>query len=131
MAPKSPKDAVGQLVKALNSGNLDAAVSLYEATAVLVAQPGKIARGTTALRDALSAFIALKPTLVARREQIIEAGDIALYASDWILKGTDPTGKPLEMRGQSSDVLRRRSDGRWLIAVDNPWGAAILDLPSR
>ena len=130
MAPKSPKDAVGQLVKALNSGNLDAAVSLYEATGVLVAQPGKIARGTTALRDALSAFIALKPTLVARREQIIEAGDIALYTSDWVLKGKDPTGKPLEMRGQSSDVLRRRSDGSWLIAVDNPWGTTILDLPA-
>jgi len=127
MVPKSPKDAVGQLVKALNSGDLDAAVSLYETTAVLVAQPGKIARGTTALREALSAFIALKPTLVARREQLIEAGDIALYASDWILTGTDPTGKPLEMRGRSSDVLRRRSDGSWLIAVDNPWGAAILD----
>ena len=127
MVPKSPKDAVGQLVKALNSGDLDAAVSLYETTAVLVAQPGKIARGTKALREALSAFIALKPTLVARREQLIEAGDIALYASDWILTGTDPTGKPLEMRGRSSDVLRRRSDGSWLIAVDNPWGAAILD----
>src|SRR2546425_8384386 len=34
--PKSPNDAVGQLINALNSGNLDAAVSLYEPSAVLV-----------------------------------------------------------------------------------------------
>jgi ketosteroid isomerase-like protein len=127
MAPKSPKDAVGQLVTALNSGNLDAAVSLYEPAAVLVAQPGKLARGTTALREALGAFIALNPTLVTRREQFIEADGVALYTSDWTLTGTDPTGKPLEMRGRSSDVLRRRSDGSWSIAVDNPWGPSVLD----
>ncbi len=127
MAPKSPKDAVGQLVNALNSGDLEAAVSLYESTAVLLALPGRAARGTTALREALGAFIALKPTLVARREQFIEAGDVSLYTSDWTLTGTDPTGKPVEMKGQSSDVLRRQSDGTWLIAVDNPWGPGILD----
>ena len=127
MGPKSPNDAVGQLINALNSGNLDAAVSLYEPSAVLVAQPGKVARGTTALRGALSAFIALKPTLVTRREQFIEADGVALYTSDWTLTGTDPTGKRLEMHGRSSDVLRRRSDGSWLIAVDNPWGPDVLD----
>src|SRR5256885_17102028 len=74
MGPKSPNDAVGQLINALNSGNLDAAVSLYEPSAVLVAQPGKVARGTTALREALSAFIALKPALVSRREPGIPGG---------------------------------------------------------
>jgi ketosteroid isomerase-like protein len=31
------------------------------------------------------------------------------------------------MGGVSSDVLRRQHDGRWLIAVDNPWGATILE----
>jgi hypothetical protein len=30
------------------------------------------------------------------------------------------------MGGESSDILRRQSDGRWLIAIDNPWGAQVL-----
>jgi ketosteroid isomerase-like protein len=30
------------------------------------------------------------------------------------------------MAGESSDVLRRQRDGRWLIALDNPWGADLL-----
>jgi len=30
------------------------------------------------------------------------------------------------MSGESSDILRRHKDGRWLIALDNPWGAQIL-----
>jgi ketosteroid isomerase-like protein len=31
------------------------------------------------------------------------------------------------MGGDSSDLLRRQQDGRWLIAVDNPWGAQLLE----
>src|SRR3989442_10074491 len=92
MGPKSPNDAVGQLINALNSGNLDAAVSLYEPSAVLVAQPGKVARGTTALREALSAFIALKPALVSRREEVIQVEGGGPYTSQLKLTGTDPTG---------------------------------------
>src|SRR5256885_11249998 len=88
MGPKSPNDAVGQLINALNSGNLDAAVSLYEPSAVLVAQPGKVARGTTALREALSAFIALKPALVSRRGRVISVEVGGLYTHDMVLTRT-------------------------------------------
>ena len=31
------------------------------------------------------------------------------------------------MGGESSDILRRQRDSRWLIAIDNPWGAQILE----
>jgi ketosteroid isomerase-like protein len=58
--------------------------------------------------------------------QVIEAGDIALYISRWRLDGTSPDGQPVSMAGESSDVLRRQRDGRWLIALDNPWGADLL-----
>src|SRR5438445_10332862 len=95
MGPKSPNDAVGQLINALNSGNLDAAVSLYEPSAILVPQPGKVARGTTALREALSAFMALKPALVSRREQFIEVDGVLLNTSEWTVRVTGPTGKGL------------------------------------
>src|SRR3989442_12299211 len=102
MGPKSPNDAVGQLINALNSGNLDAAVSLYEPSAVLVAQPGKVARGTTALREALSAFIALKPALVSRRGEVIQGDGGGLYTTGWTLPGTGPTGQRLHKARPSS-----------------------------
>ena len=59
-------------------------------------------------------------------EQVIEYGDLALYLSRWNLSGTDPSGKAVTMGGQSTDILRRQRDGRWLIAVDNPWGPQTL-----
>src|SRR2546430_14265021 len=98
MGPKSPNDAVGQLINALNSGNLDAAVSLYEPSAVLVAQPGKVARGTTALREALSAFIALKPALVSRRGQGNAVDGGGLHTTP----RPDPRMEPMGRRGHKS-----------------------------
>jgi ketosteroid isomerase-like protein len=121
-----PIDTVNQLVDAINQGDLDRAVAAYEAGAVLVAQPGQLARGSIQIREALAGFIVLQATLETEAQELIEAGDLALYVGRWSLRGTDPNGKPVAMAGESADVLRRQQDGRWRIAVDNPWGAGIL-----
>ena len=121
-----PVSTVDRLVDAINRADVESAVALYEKDAALVAQPGKVVRGTAQLREALSGFIAMKAKLHSEAQQVIEAGDVALYVSRWSLRGTDPGGKEVAMGGESSDVLRRQKDGRWLIALDNPWGAQIL-----
>ena len=123
----TPIDTVNELSAAINRGDLEAALALYEPNAVLVAQPGQIARGLTELRAALGRFIGLKPELRSETQNVIEADDMALYMGRWTLRGTDPSGQATTMGGVSSDVLRRQRDGRWLIAVDNPWGAKILE----
>jgi uncharacterized protein (TIGR02246 family) len=121
-----PASTVARLAEAINRGDLDGAATLYEKDAVLVVRPEQIARGRAQVRDALAGFIALKATLRTEAQQVIEAGEIALYVGRWSLRGTDPAGKPVAVSGESSDVLRRHKDGRWLIALDNPWGAQIL-----
>jgi uncharacterized protein (TIGR02246 family) len=122
----TPVHTVAKLVDAINGADLDAAVALYEKDALLVAQPGQQARGASEIRAALGGFVAMKAKLESKAEQVIEAGDVALYLGRWSLRGTGPDGKPLAMGGESTDVLRRQKDGRWLIALDNPWGSQIL-----
>lgn len=126
MAAHGPKEVVSQLIEALNKGNLEAALGLYEPEAVMVAAPGTLASGKEALRKALAGFIALRPTIRSVTQTVIEAGGLAQYCSEWTLAGTDPAGKPVTMTGKSSDVLRKQPDGTWKIVVDNPWGTAIL-----
>ena len=125
MTPNS-LDTIKKLTEAINKGDIDTALSFYHDQAVLISQPGSIARGKDAIRTALEGFVSLKPSLRAEAHQLVEAGDIALYCSIWVLVGTSPEGKPVEMTGISSDVLRRQNDGHWLIAVDNPWGTSIV-----
>ncbi len=122
----SPREAVAQFVGAMNNGDLETALTVYEPGASLVVKPGVVVTGTVALREALAGFVALKPTLTTESQQVMEAGDVALYCSRWSLRGTDPAGNPVHMGGRSSDVLRRQPDGNWLIALDNPWGTDIV-----
>ncbi len=121
-----PIDTVAQLVQAINRGDLAAAVTLYESTAILVVRPGKLARGTAEIREALAGFVALKAILRSEEQRVLEADNVALYLGRWSLQGEDPAGRPVALSGESTDVLRRQSDGRWLIALDNPWGAQLL-----
>lgn len=126
MSGQSAIDTVNKLTEAINRGDLNAAVALYESQATLVAEPGKLAKGTDAIRTALQDLITLRPTLKGETHQVIEGENLALFCSKWRLKGTAPDGKPVEMGGTSSDVLRRQADGSWLIVIDNPWGTEIL-----
>lgn len=87
-----PIDTVNELVDAINRGDLERAVVAYEPGAVLLIQPGQLARGSSQLREALAGFIALKPTLTSEAHEVIEAGDVALYMGRWN-RGTDPAGK--------------------------------------
>ena len=124
-----PIDTVNQLVQAINRRDAESALGLYEPDAVLVIQPGQVARGAVQLREALAGFAALEPTLESETQHVIQAGDVALYLGRWTLRGTDPTGQPLIMGGESTDILRRQPDGEWRIAVDNPWGFRVLPGP--
>ena len=123
----NPTETLNKLVEAINQGNLDAAVACYEAQAILIYEPGQAAMGTKALREALGGFIAMKTVIVPEKQKITQTGDLALYTSKWSATGLGPNGAVIKMSGSSSDVLRRQADGRWLIAIDNPFGAAILN----
>ena len=33
-----------------------------------------------------------------------------------------PNGKPINLTGNGTVVLRQQSDGSWLMVIENPWG---------
>jgi len=126
MPSSSPEETAEAFFSAFNNEDIDAVVALYEPEAVLVAQPGQTAQGTTALREALREFLAMKPTLTPEKSKLVTAGDIALSVVKWTLNGTGPDGQAVQMEGTTSDILRRQPNGTWLFVIDNPWGAGIL-----
>jgi len=122
MPARNPEALDRLFAEALNGGNLDALVALYEPNANLMPEPGKVVVGTKAIREALSGFLAAKPTITMTIKIIAQTGDIALITSKWGLTGTGPDGTPLKVGGQSAEVARRQPDGTWLFVIDNPWG---------
>ena len=122
MPAANPEDVNLLMGEALSSGNLDAAMDLYEADAAFVPQPGQIVIGP-AVRDAVKAFIALKPQLHIEVTSVTRSGDLALLTSSWTLDGTGPDGSALKMSGRGTEVVRQQPDGSWRFAIDNPYGA--------
>jgi uncharacterized protein (TIGR02246 family) len=122
MAARSPDDLDRLFADALNAGNLDALVALYEPTASLCPSPGQRVSGHAAIRDALAGFLAAKPRMTMTVRTIAQAGDVALTTAQWKLDMTGPDGKPGQMSGQSVEVVRRQADGSWRFAIDEPFG---------
>ena len=124
LTPSALFDAV---VESRNRGDEADFLTCYEMTATIVPQPGTIARGHEALKAFLQFFVALHPTFTVLKREFVSGDGITLHLSSWTLTGTDPSGSPLNWSGRTCDVLRQQSDGSWLVAVDNPWGTALLD----
>jgi uncharacterized protein (TIGR02246 family) len=118
----TPEQVLASIVEGINTGNLDALMSLYEPEAAFATQPGSLAHGLEGIRGGLAGFIAMKGTLDIKVTRVLEANGLALVIGVWSFAGTGPDGQPVQLTAQNADVLRRQADGSWRFAIDNPWG---------
>jgi uncharacterized protein (TIGR02246 family) len=122
MSNGTPEQLLQSIVEGINTGNLDALVTLYEPEAGFASQPGSLARGPAGVREALAGFIAMKGKLDLEVTRVLTASDLALVTTAWSFAGTGPGGEPVNLASRSADVLRRQADGSWRFVIDNPWG---------
>jgi uncharacterized protein (TIGR02246 family) len=122
MSRETPEQVLKTIVDGINSGNLEALMSLYEPDAAFATQPGSLAHGPEGVRQSLTAFIAMKGTLDLKVTRVLEAGGLALVAGHWSFTGTGSDGAAVTLTGHNADVLRRQADGSWRFVIDNPWG---------
>jgi uncharacterized protein (TIGR02246 family) len=122
MPTGTPEQVLKSIVDGINTGNLDALMTLYEPEAAFAAQPGSLKHGLSGVRESLAGFIAMKGTLDLKVKGVLEASDLALVTGEWSFTGTGPDGEPVKLTGHNADVLRRQSDGSWRFVIDNPWG---------
>lgn len=116
-----------RLVEHRGRGEIAEALACYEPGATIVVQPGQVGSGPAAVRGVLEFFAASRATFTVLARTLLEGDGVALHLSRWSLQGVDPAGAELRLTGRSADVARRRPDGTWLVAVDDPWGTALLD----
>ena len=123
MNPDDPVVLDLEFERRLNARDLDGLMQLYEPEAALMPMPGSVVVGAAAVRGALAGFIAANPAIRTRGRLVARTGDLALLANDWTLEIDGPDGKRTTMTGSAIEVARRQPDGRWLFALDMPFGA--------
>jgi len=118
----TPERVLQSIVEGINSGNLDALMTLYEPRAAFAIAPGQLARELPGIRQGLSAFVAMKGTLHLEVTRVLEVDDLALVTGVWSFDRTASDGQHVHLSAHNADVLRRQSDGSWRFVIDNPWG---------
>ena len=104
-----------------NRGDLDGLLDLYEKDALFVPEPNASAIvGPKAIREWMTGFPLRYPRIDLRTHAVHERDAEAIVYSDWTITGTGDDG-PTRWNGQAVVMLRRQTDGTWLLAFDDPF----------
>jgi ketosteroid isomerase-like protein len=121
----TPKEFLKSYVEKFNAKNVSSLIDMYETDACFKVQPGHVVRSLENIRQSLQGFIDMNGNLQSNVKGVIQASNLALVNTEWLFSGTGPDGKPLNIGGKATDVLRQQPDGTWRIVIDNPWGSDI------
>jgi uncharacterized protein (TIGR02246 family) len=111
---------------AITAQDFDALMGFYAQDAVLVVEPGRIARGKPQIRSAFEAIArhfgdAL--TVSQGAAQVLEGDGTALVIMETLLHVED--AEPVIRR--ATYVFRQDATSSWLCTIDNSYGTDLLD----
>jgi ketosteroid isomerase-like protein len=118
----TPEDLLNSQVEEFNRDNISFLMTLYENDACFVSKPGQVVKNPESIRQTLQSLIDMGGKLEAKPKRVLLASDLALLITEWSINGNEPNGKPINLTGRGTVVLRRQSDGTWLLVIENPWG---------
>ena len=118
----TPENLLNSQVKEFNNGNIGFLMTLYEKDACFASKPGQVVKDKERIRRTFQGLIDMGGKLEPRAKRVLQAGNLARLITEWSLSGTEPDGKPFNLSGRGTIVLRRQSDDTWLINTENPWG---------
>ena len=116
---------INRMTSAFSARDIETIMSTYAPNAVVVGEPDKPVTGDAALRAMFAAFIQTGVAFTYGAHEVVIAGDTALHLMKWSAPG--PDGKAIN--ALSVAVLRRQSDGNWLMVIDHPFGDGVMQEP--
>jgi len=120
------EDSARYFQNCVRNGDVEGALDCFDDEAIYVTGIGTFVSGKENIRKALEQVCGLKPDLQAQRSTGFTVDNITAWVDEWTMKATLPDGTKLEMRGTSSDILKKQPNGNWAYLVDNPYGAEYL-----
>lgn len=130
---RAPEDCSRVLVAALESGDIDTSVALYEPSAVLFKKSGEVMTGLAAIRENNAGVIALKPkfTIAFIKATLSGDGTLATNRMKAELALTKPDGQLVQTSVDTLEVLRKQEDGSWRYIIDDPYGSMRAGMKER
>jgi uncharacterized protein (TIGR02246 family) len=118
----NPNEVLPKIVELVYTGAFDEAMQLYADDCVMIEKPNVVLKGKDAIRRSLQAMVESGNVLSVQMREAVIVSDVAYSISDWRITKNGVT----VAIGKATDLLRKTQDGRWLMALDNPFGAEAL-----
>jgi uncharacterized protein (TIGR02246 family) len=120
-----PEDCDRLLMEAMEKGDVETTVALYEPDAVLLTETGDLLKGRDAIRRHNKEFISLKTKTAIDEIKTTISGDGSIATTR--MKCTsiflDPkSGNQVRLLTNTLEVVRKQSDGTWRFVIDDPFG---------
>lgn len=130
---RHPAECNHILLAALEAGDIDTSVALYEPTAVLFKKSGEAITGLDAIRQNNAFLIALKPkfTIEFIKTTISGDGTLATNRMKATLTGAGADGRTIEGSIHTLEVVRKQADGTWRYIIDDPYGSMRASMKER
>ncbi|MGV3742111.1 MAG: YybH family protein [Burkholderiaceae bacterium] len=129
----TPEECNRMLLAALESGDIDTSVALYEPSAVLFRKSGQAMTGYEEIRKNNAFLIDLKPKFTIEFIKTTLSGDgtIATNRMKASMVGTNSEGRKIEGQIHTLEVLRKQADGSWRYIIDDPYGSMRAGMEER
>ena len=127
MVANEPEECDLLLFETIETGDLDAALALYEPNAVFVISPDQVVTGHAAIREVLRGMIAVHATGKLNAVTTVSSADgsVAFTRAKGSSTSPGPDGKPITKQFHSVEVVRKQPDGTRRIAIDDPSGGGL------
>lgn len=128
-----PEECNRILLAALEAGDIDTSLSVYEPTAVLFKKSGESMTGLDAIRKNNEFLIALKPKFSIAFIKTTMSGDgtLATNRMQATMHGTGADGQAIEGSIHTLEVVRKQADGSWCFIIDDPYGSMRANMKER
>lgn len=118
----TPEEFLELQIEEFNKGNVNFLMTLYEKNACFASKPGQAVKELDDIRQSFQSLVDMGVKLSAKPRTVYTAGDLALLITEWSISGIEHDGKPVNLTGRGTVVLRQQSDGSWRMVIENPWG---------
>lgn len=117
--PKKAQDVHEALAKAFNSGDVNTVMGMYDASGIIVPEPGKPVSGREQFEEAINGILAIPGKMEIKTVYCLQTGNIAVGRSEWSITHNGE----VKISAKGIEVMKQQEDGGWKIIVDHAFGA--------
>jgi len=121
-------DTIKSMTAAFHQKDMKGVMASYEKGGAVMFEPGKAITEPAMIQKMFEGFFQINPNFTyPKGHEVYIANDIALHIAPWVMTGKTPDGAELLQSGLSIAVLRKQTNGDWLMVLDNPNGQALME----